>query len=66
VAQDIANVIGRFERKEGFLENGQYIISWAFGHLLKLAESHDYDPALKEWSLSKLPIIPEPFKLKPV
>lgn len=66
MAQDIANVIGRFERKEGFLENGQYIISWAFGHLLKLAESHDYDPALKEWSLSKLPIIPEPFKLKPV
>lgn len=66
VAQDIAKVIGRFERKEGFLENGQYIVSWAFGHLLELAEPHDYDPALKEWSLSKLPIIPGPFKLKPV
>ena len=47
VAQDIAKVIGNFGRKDGYLENERYIISWAFGHLLELAEPHNYDQALK-------------------
>lgn len=66
VAQDIAKVIGCFEKKECSLENGQHIISWALGHLLELAEPHDYDPELKDWSFKKLPVIPETFKMKPV
>jgi len=66
VARDIASVLGRFNNKDGYMENGQYIVSWALGHLVELAEPHDYEQGLKEWSFKKLPIIPEIFKLKPV
>jgi DNA topoisomerase-3 len=36
------------------------------GHLVELAEPHDYEQGLKEWSFTKLPIIPASFKMKPV
>lgn len=65
VARDIASVLGRFNTKDGYMENGQYVVSWALGHLVELAEPHDYEQGLKEWSFKKLPIIPDPFKLKP-
>ncbi|HHW42607.1 MAG TPA: DNA topoisomerase III [Desulfotomaculum sp.] len=66
VARDIAGVLGRFTSRDGYLENGQYVVSWAFGHLLELAEPEDYDPALKKWDLAALPILPEQFKLNPI
>ncbi|OAT83487.1 type IA DNA topoisomerase [Desulfotomaculum copahuensis] len=65
VARDIANVLGRFDKRDGYLQNGKYIVSWAFGHLTQLAEPHEYDPVLKKWNLVALPIIPERFKLVP-
>ncbi len=64
VARDIASVLGRFRDKNGYLENDRFIISWAVGHLVELAEPEDYDPALKKWSLNTLPFIPEDFRLK--
>lgn len=63
VGKDIASVLGCFESKDGYLENGEYIISWAYGHLVELADPSVYDPALKKWDLATLPIIPENFKL---
>lgn len=63
VAKDIAAVLGSFERKDGSLENDEYIISWAFGHLVELADPSVYNPAFKKWDLATLPIIPENFKL---
>lgn len=63
VAKDIAAVLGNFERKDGYMENGKYIISWAFGHLVELADPFVYDSSLKKWDLATLPIIPENFKL---
>lgn len=47
------------------LEGEHYIITWAIGHLVSLAEPDLYDEKYKKWNLSHLPIIPEQFKLIP-
>jgi DNA topoisomerase-3 len=65
VARDLAEVLGRFRKGDGYLENNQYIITWAIGHLATLANPEDYDQSLKKWDLSTLPILPDNFKLKP-
>lgn len=66
VARDLAAVIGQFNRKDGYLENNEYIVTWAIGHLVTLAEPEDYDARLKKWQLQTLPIVPENFSLKPI
>ena len=48
-----------------YLEGEQYIITWAIGHLIGLAEPEAYDPKYKKWNINDLPIIPETFKLIP-
>lgn len=58
--------MGRFNKKDGYLENQEYVISWAVGHLVELAEPHDYNKVYAKWSLAQLPIIPDQFTLKPV
>lgn len=66
VAQDIAKSLPeKFNKHDGFLEGGNLIISWAVGHLLELAMPQDYDEKLQRWSISMLPVIPEPFQLRP-
>ncbi|KAA3604916.1 MAG: hypothetical protein DWQ01_20140 [Planctomycetota bacterium] len=63
VAGDLARALpGSFDRKEGFLEGSDFLITWAVGHLLELVEPETYDAALKRWSLESLPIIPENFQ----
>lgn len=64
MARDIAAVLGANQRKQGYLEGNNYIVTWCIGHLIELAEPDDYDPSLKQWSLSTLPFIPETFKYK--
>ena len=66
VARDIARALGKFENKKDYLENDEYVITWALGHLVTLYEPEDYDKKLKFWTLSTLPIIPEEFKFKPI
>lgn len=63
VAREIASALGTFEKRDGYLENNQYIISWAFGHLCTLAQPHEYNPDWEKWNLDTLPIVPEAFKL---
>lgn len=48
-----------------YLEGEQYIITWAIGHLIGLAEPEAYDVKYKKWNINDLPIIPETFKLVP-
>jgi DNA topoisomerase-3 len=47
------------------LEGEQYIITWAIGHLIELAEPDHYDEKYKKWNINHLPIIPSEFKLIP-
>ncbi|MFC0216678.1 DNA topoisomerase 3 [Paenibacillus chartarius] len=51
--------------KRTHLEGQQYIITWAIGHLIGLAEPDYYDEKYKKWRIDDLPIIPAEFKLLP-
>ncbi|WNQ12127.1 DNA topoisomerase 3 [Paenibacillus aurantius] len=51
--------------KRTHLEGETYIITWAIGHLIGLAEPDHYDDKYKKWNLGDLPIIPDHFKLIP-
>jgi len=64
VARDLASVLGSFQKKDGYLENSEYVVTWAIGHLVELAEPEDYDIKFKKWGLDTLPILPDSFKLK--
>lgn len=66
VARDIARALGKFADRKEYLENEEYRITWALGHLVGLAEPEDYDERFKRWDLELLPIIPEVFRLKPL
>lgn len=48
-----------------YLEGEKYIITWAIGHLIGLAEPEAYDDKYKKWNINDLPIIPNQFKLVP-
>ncbi len=63
VARDIAAVLGATKRGDGCFEGNGYVVTWAIGHLLALAQPHEIDPAWKRWSLSTLPMLPKEFPL---
>jgi DNA topoisomerase-3 len=66
VADDYARALGgAFDKHEGYLESGRYVVSWAVGHLVGLAEPEDYDERLRRWSIKTLPILPDRFRLQP-
>ncbi len=63
VAKEIAAALGVGNHKRAFIENDNYIVTWAFGHLVSLAEPERYDRKYQNWALQDLPIIPQQFKL---
>ena len=68
VARDLAGALpGSFTqaKDKASLEGEDYVITWAVGHLVGLAEPDKYDPKLKKWRFADLPIVPEKFKLVP-
>ena len=64
VARDIARVLRCSKNQNGVLEGEKYIVTWALGHLVTLADPEDYDPKFKQWKLEDLPMMPEQFKLE--
>lgn len=66
MGRNIAAVIEpRAKNNRSYLEGEQYIITWAIGHLVGLAEPDAYDPKYKRWNIRDLPIIPEQFRIVP-
>ena len=63
VARDIANVLKCHKKGNGFLEGDKYIVTWALGHLVTLADPESYDEKYKKWNLEDLPMLPERLKL---
>ena len=67
LARNIVAGIGEMKKKQGYYENDQYIVTWAFGHLFSLCDVEDYSTiksTTKKWSLDNLPCFPENFKFK--
>ncbi|WP_304177730.1 type IA DNA topoisomerase [Leptotrichia trevisanii] len=62
LARNIASALNVKVNKEGYMENGKYIISWAFGHLFKLRDVDGYIGEERKWSEVKLPFFPEKFE----
>ncbi len=65
VARDLAKVLGASQRRDGYLEGNGWQVTWAIGHLVQLKTPDEYDPALKRWSMDRLPFVPERFELRP-
>ncbi|MDD2587138.1 MAG: DNA topoisomerase III [Syntrophomonadaceae bacterium] len=64
VAREIARVLNCNSKNRGFIEGKNYVVTWALGHLVTLAEPHNYDKKYKSWRLEDLPMLPEKMKLK--
>ncbi|EOP98607.1 DNA topoisomerase III [Bacillus sp. AC79A.1] len=63
VARDIARVLKCDKKGNGYLEGNKYIVTWALGHLVTLADPESYDMKYKKWNLEDLPMLPERLKL---
>ncbi|ABK61654.1 DNA topoisomerase III [Clostridium novyi] len=63
VGRDIARVLNCKKGGNGFLEGDKYIVTWALGHLVTLADPEAYDNKYKSWNIEDLPMIPKHLKL---
>lgn len=63
VGRDIARVLQCTRNSQGALEGEKYIVTWALGHLVTLADPEGYDAKYKSWRVEDLPMMPQHFKL---
>ena len=64
VAQDIAKVLGARQRAVGYLHGNGYVVTWAIGHLVRLAEPDEIHPEWKHWRREALPMLPQHWPLR--
>lgn len=62
VGRDIARVLNCNKDKNGYIEGNKYIVTWALGHLVTLADPESYGEKYKSWKMEDLPIIPSKLK----
>ena len=62
MAQEFAKVLRVSGRNDGYIENGEYVISWCVGHLVGLVYPESYDMKYKKWRLEDLPFLPKEYK----
>ena len=63
VAREYAQILSvSGGKRDGYIENDNYIISWCVGHLITMSYPEKYDEALKKWSLSTLPFLPKEYR----
>jgi DNA topoisomerase-3 len=63
VARDISRALGASERGEGWFRGNGYVVTWAIGHLVGLAQPHEMRPEWKRWSREQLPMLPREWPL---
>ncbi len=62
VAQDYAKVFQVSGKRNGYIENNTYVITWCVGHLVEMVYPEEYDIRYKKWMLQDLPFLPEKYK----
>ena len=63
VGRDIARVLGCGKKNNSCMEGEKYVVTWALGHLVTLADPEEYGSQYKTWSMDTLPMLPDPWKL---
>lgn len=63
VGRDLARVLGAKQNGNGYLEGSKYIVTWALGHLVTLADPEAYGASNKSWRIEELPIMPKTLDL---
>ncbi|MEM7230536.1 MAG: toprim domain-containing protein, partial [Planctomycetota bacterium] len=63
VARDIAKALRLTRRRPGAIEGEEFIVTWAIGHLVRIAEPHEIQSAWKRWNARDLPILPDRWPL---
>lgn len=63
VGRDIARVLHCSQKGNGILEGKEYVVTWALGHLVTLADPEEYDKKYMKWEMNTLPMLPEKMKL---
>lgn len=63
VGRDLARVLRCNRKNSGYLEGDKYVVTWALGHLVTLADPEVYNEKYKNWNMEDLPMLPEKFKL---
>jgi DNA topoisomerase-3 len=63
VARDIARELGATSRGDGYLHGNRYVVTWAVGHLVSLAQPHEINPEWCKWHRSLLPMLPSQWPL---
>ena len=63
VARDIARVLGASKQGQGYLHGNGYVVTWAVGHLVALAQPHEINPEWRQWRRNLLPILPDRWPL---
>lgn len=63
VARDIARVLGCQKKTNNYIEGTDYIVTWALGHLVTLADPEQYGEKYKTWDIETLPMMPDHWKL---
>lgn len=67
VAKDIARIVGATKyNDDGYLCGNGYIVTNFLGHLVSLYDPSDYDEKYLKWNMADLPIIPQPFRYRPL
>ncbi|WP_238883562.1 DNA topoisomerase III [Clostridium sp. YIM B02551] len=63
VGRELARVLRCSKKGNGYIEGDKYIVTWALGHLVTLADPEAYDDKYKAWKLEDLPMLPKHLKL---
>ncbi len=63
VGKELARVLGCTRGSNGYMEGERYIVTWALGHLVTLADPDVYDKKWEKWDMDELPMLPQPMKL---
>ena len=64
VGRELARVLGCRNNNNGYIEGGKYIVTWALGHLVTLADPEHYGDQYKQWRLDTLPMLMEKMDLR--
>lgn len=64
VGRELARILQCKPQGRTHMEGDRYVVTWALGHLVTLADPDEYDPKYKTWRLEDLPMLPEQMRLK--